>query len=50
MLAPIISVVGHVDVGKTSFLDYYSKNKTKEVNGITQTMVGTLKNLKLMLL
>jgi translation initiation factor 5B len=36
MLSPIVSVVGHVDVGKTSFLDYYSKNKTKEINGITQ--------------
>lgn len=38
MLSPIISVVGHVDVGKTSFLDYYSKNKTKEINGITQSI------------
>ena len=40
MLNPIISIVGHVDVGKTSFLDYYSKskNKTKEINNITQTI------------
>jgi translation initiation factor 5B len=36
MNIPIISVVGHVDVGKTSFLDYFSSNKTKEVNNITQ--------------
>jgi translation initiation factor 5B len=36
MLKPIISVVGHVDVGKTSFLDYFSKSKTKEIGGITQ--------------
>jgi translation initiation factor 5B len=36
MFNPIISVVGHVDVGKTSFLDYFSHNKTKEVNNITQ--------------
>lgn len=36
MFIPIISVVGHVDVGKTSFLDYFSSNKTKEVNNITQ--------------
>jgi translation initiation factor 5B len=36
MFTPIISVVGHVDVGKTSFLDYFSTNKTKEVNNITQ--------------
>ena len=32
MNIPIISVVGHVDVGKTSFLDYFSTNKTKESN------------------
>ena len=36
MFNPIISVVGHVDVGKTSFLDYFASNKTKEVNNITQ--------------
>jgi translation initiation factor 5B len=36
MFNPIISVVGHVDVGKTSFLDYFTSNKTKEVNNITQ--------------
>ena len=36
MFKPIISVVGHVDVGKTSFLDYFSNTKTKEVNNITQ--------------
>ncbi len=36
MFKPIISVVGHVDVGKTSFLDYFASSKTKEVGGITQ--------------
>jgi len=36
MFKPIISVVGHVDVGKTSFLDYFSPSKTKEIGGITQ--------------
>jgi small GTP-binding protein len=36
MNKPIIAVVGHVDVGKTSFLDYFSSTKTKEVNNITQ--------------
>ena len=36
MFKPIISVVGHVDVGKTSFLDYFASSKTKEVNNITQ--------------
>lgn len=36
MFKPIISVVGHVDVGKTSFLDYFSTSKTKEIGGITQ--------------
>jgi translation initiation factor 5B len=36
MFKPIIAVVGHVDVGKTSFLDYFSNTKTKEINNITQ--------------
>jgi translation initiation factor 5B len=36
MFKPIISVVGHVDVGKTSFLDYFSSSKTREVGNITQ--------------
>jgi translation initiation factor 5B len=36
MFKPIISVVGHVDVGKTSFLDYFTVSKTKEIGGITQ--------------
>ncbi len=36
MFKPINAVVGHVDVGKTSFLDYFSNTKTKEVNNITQ--------------
>ena len=36
MQKPIISVVGHVDVGKTSFLDYFASTKMKEVNNITQ--------------
>ncbi len=36
MFKPILAVVGHVDVGKTSFLDYFSNTKTKEINNITQ--------------
>jgi translation initiation factor 5B len=36
MFKPILAVVGHVDVGKTSFLDYFSDTKTKEINNITQ--------------
>ncbi len=36
MFKPILAVVGHIDVGKTSFLDYFSNTKTKEVNNITQ--------------
>jgi len=35
---PTCSVIGHVDVGKTSFLDYFKNSKTNEVRGITQQM------------
>ena len=35
---PTCSVIGHVDVGKTSFLDYFKHRKTQEVRGITQQL------------
>lgn len=37
-LIPTCSVIGHVDVGKTSFLDYFKQKKTNEVRGITQQL------------
>ena len=37
---PTCSVIGHVDVGKTSFLDYFKNSKTNEVRGITQQMTA----------
>ncbi len=35
---PTCSVIGHVDVGKTSFLDFFKQKKTNEVRGITQQL------------
>ena len=32
----LLSLLGHVDVGKTSILNYFTKSKEKEVNNITQ--------------
>jgi translation initiation factor 5B len=37
-LIPTCSVIGHVDVGKTSFLNYFKQKKTNEVRGITQQL------------
>lgn len=37
-ITPTCSVIGHVDVGKTSFLDYFKQKKTNEVRGITQQL------------
>lgn len=37
-LIPTCSVIGHIDVGKTSFLDYFKQKKTNEVRGITQQL------------
>lgn len=32
----LLSLIGHVDVGKTSILNYFTKSKEKEVQNITQ--------------
>jgi len=37
---PTCSVIGHVDVGKTCFLDFFKHKKTNEVRGITQQLTA----------
>ena len=32
----LLSLLGHVDVGKTSILNFFTKSKEKEVGNITQ--------------
>jgi translation initiation factor 5B len=44
-LIPTCSVIGHIDVGKTSFLDLFKHKKTNEVRGITQQLSVYLYNL-----
>lgn len=38
--APILTIMGHVDAGKTSLIDYISNDITTEAGGITQN-IGT---------